>query len=113
MRFFEKKDKRNVLEKERDAYVELMSTRREDAEQYPKDVVIVSRMTDAVVKDRKEESKIVDYIIRGLGAAVPIVTTVLIVWGNSRTTDRVLAFEETDVVSSKAKSFNLPWNSGK
>lgn len=101
---FKKKDKRTALEKERDAYVETMWAHRDDAEEYS----LMCENAEVLSAAAAEGKNGPDWVeVAKVG--VPVFGTIAICITNWLITKRVTTFEETDVITSKATQFKVPW----
>ena len=101
---FKKKDKRTALEKERDDYVETMWEHRDDANTYERMCKNAAVLSNAAAKGKTDS----DWVeVAKVG--VPVFGTIAICITNWLITKRVTTFEETDVITSKASQFKVPW----
>lgn len=102
---FKRRDKRTPLEKEIDAYVEKMSSKRDDQVTYRQMCYNVNTMAEANAKCKGTDDGIGKYVLAGL----PIVGTALVCLTNLGITKRVTTFEMEDVITTKAPQFKVPW----
>ena len=102
---FKKRDRRSKLEKEIDAYVEEMGKHRDDANEYRTMATTVRILSESAPEKR---SICVSDILK---VTIPLIGTGAVCVTNWLITKRVTTFEENDIVTSKAKTFTVPWNS--
>ncbi len=100
-----KRDKRTPLEKELDAYVELMKGHRDDPDEY-RTMATTARIMSEAVPEKESVSK-TDI----LKVTIPLIGTFAVCLTNWAITKKVTTFEETDVLTSRAGQWKVPWNS--
>ena len=102
---FKKRDHRSKLEKEIDAYVEEMAKYREKPNEYRTMATTVRIMSESLPE---KHSICVSDILK---VAIPLIGTGAVCLTNWKITKRVTTFEENDIVTSKARTLTIPWNS--
>lgn len=100
-----KRDRRSKLEKELDAYIEEMGKHRDNPTEYRTMATTIRIMSESVPEKRSID------VFDALKVAAPILGTGLVCLTNWKITKRVTVFEENDIVTSKARTFTVPWNS--